>query len=85
MKHSHLYITANPLSDKSCFSSYVSKFSWPIRLQDYLKCNLKKEVRDQVDFLYVNRHQSFLLILFWHGWLGMPKVPKITSLRYLSD
>ena len=38
MKHCHLYITANPLSVKSCFSSYVSKCSWPIRLQDYLKC-----------------------------------------------
>ena len=56
MKHCHLYITANPLSVKSCFSSYIAKRSWPIRLQDSLKCNLKKEVRDQVNFLYVNRH-----------------------------
>ena len=33
-----------------------------------LKCNLKKEVRDQVDFLYVNRHPSFLqgdTVLAW--------------------
>ena len=60
MKHCHFYITANPISVKSCFSSYVSKCFWPIKLQDYLKCNLKKEVRDQVDFLYVKRHQSFL-------------------------
>ena len=69
MKHWHLYITANPIPVKSCFSSYVSKCSWPIRLKDYLKCNLKKEVRDQVDFLYVNRHQSFLqgdtIVLAW--------------------
>ena len=56
MKHCHLYMTANPLSVKSCFSNYISKCSWPIRLQDSLKCNLKKEVRDQVNFLYVNRH-----------------------------
>ena len=69
MKHCHLYITANPISVKSCFSSYVSKCSWPVRLKDCLKCNLKKEVRDQVDFLYVNRHQSFLqgdtIVLAW--------------------
>ena len=55
MKHCHLYITAKPLSVKCCFSSYVSKCCWPIRLQDSLKCNLKKEVKDKVDFLYVNR------------------------------
>ena len=69
MKHCHLYITVNPLSVKRCFSSYVSKCSWLIRLQDSLKCNLKKEVRDQVDFLYVYRHQSFLqgdtIVLAW--------------------
>ena len=69
MKHCHLYITANPVSVRSCFSSYVSKCSWPIRLKDYLKCNLKKEVRDQVDFLYVNRHQILLqgdtIVLAW--------------------
>ena len=56
MKHCHLYITANPLSVKSFFSSYISKCSWPIRLQDSLKCSLKKEVTDQINFLYVNRH-----------------------------
>ena len=65
MKHCHLYITGNPLSVKSCFSSYC----WLIRLQDSLNCNLKKEVRDQVDFLYVNRHQSFqqgdTIVLAW--------------------
>ena len=69
MKHCHLYITANLLSANSYFSSYVSKCSWSIRLQDSLKCNIKKEVRDQVDFLYVNRHESFLqgdtIILAW--------------------
>ena len=32
---------------------------------------LKKEVRGQVDFLYVNKHQSFLqgdtIVLAWHA------------------
>ena len=69
MKHCRSCITANPLSVKSCFSRYVSNCSWPVRLQDSLKCSLKKEVRDQVDFLYVNRHQSFLqgdtIVLAW--------------------
>ena len=36
MKHCHLYITANPISVKSCFSSFVSKCTWSIRLKDYL-------------------------------------------------
>ena len=25
------------------------------------------------------------ILLCWHGWPGKPKVPKITSLQYLSD
>ena len=47
---------------------------------------LKKEVRCQVDFLYVNKHQSFLqgdAVVF--ACVVRVKVPKITSLQYLSD
>ena len=41
----------------------------------------KKDFRDQVDFLYVNKHQSLLQgdIITLAGWLGKPKVPKIGS------
>ena len=40
-------------------------------------------MRDQVDFLFAEKHQSSLqvsTIAFWWVWLGMPKVSKIASL-----
>ena len=43
---------------------------------------LKKEVSDEVDFLYAGEHESFLQIdsmISW-GWSSIPKVPKIASL-----
>ena len=82
MKHCHLYITANPISVKNCFSSYISKCSWPIRLEDYLKCNLKKFIFCMSTDIKVSYKE---ILLFWHGRPDVPKVPKITSLQYLSD
>ena len=51
MKHCHLYFTARPLSVKSLANQIAGFFKVQY---------LKKKVRDEVDFLYVNQHQSFL-------------------------
>ena len=60
MKQSFIYHCKSLICQNLFLKICLSKCSWPIRFQGYLKCNPKKEVRDQVDFLYVNRHQSFL-------------------------
>ena len=47
-----------------------------------------KESRDQVDILHLEKYQIFFqndCIVFWWGWRGMSKVPKITSLQCLSN
>ena len=37
-----------PYLEKFWFSSYGPKCCQPIKLQDYLKCNIKKKVNDEV-------------------------------------
>ena len=49
-----------PYLAKFLFRSYYPKCCWPIRLQDSFKCNISKKQRDQVGFLFANKHQSFL-------------------------
>ena len=51
----------NPISlAKFLYWSYQPKCSLPIILHDSLKCNIsRKKLRDQVDFLFVEKH-SFL-------------------------
>ena len=67
MKHWHLYFTANPLSVESLVLTLCVKM---LLIVGFFKVQyLKKTVRDQVDFLYVNKHQSFLqgdtIVLAW--------------------
>ena len=40
--------------------SYCPECSWPIRLQHFVKPNNCKKLRDQADFLFSDKHQSFL-------------------------
>ena len=61
MKHCHLYLTANHLSDESLFLKLCVKMLLANQIAGFFKIQyLKKEVRGQVDFLYVNKHQRFL-------------------------
>ena len=67
MKHWQLYFTANPLSVESLVLTVFVKM---LLIIGFFKVQyLKKTVRDQVDFLYVNKHQSFLqgdtIVLAW--------------------
>ena len=45
---------------KFIFYRYQPKSSWSIRLQHFLKCNISKKLRNQVDFLFMDKHHSFL-------------------------
>ena len=64
-----------------------------------LQC-LTKEVRDEVDFLHADKHQSFLQVGIrtlgikvsykwyyhrWWAWSSILKVLKVTSLQYLYN
>ena len=61
MKHCHLYFTAKPLSVKSLVLKLCVKMLLANQIAGLFKVQyLKKKVRDQEDFLYVNYHQSFL-------------------------
>ena len=68
-----LYLT------KVCFSSYVPKCICPVIAGFFKVQYLKKDVRDQVNILHVNRHQNCFGVV-----VNIPKVPKITSLQYLD-
>ena len=70
---------------KFLFWSYCTKCSWPIRLQDPLKCNIFKKMRDQIDFcLRSTDFSTSWCYCFWWAWLGIPELPKI-SLQYLCN
>ena len=45
------------------------------------------QVRDQVDFFYmqIKKFATSFILWFWCVWPGILKVPKITSLQYLSN
>ena len=59
MKHCQLYFTANPLSVESLLLKLCFKMLLANQIAGFFKVQcLKKEVR--VDFLYVNKHQSFI-------------------------
>ena len=61
MKHCHLYFTAKPLSVESLVLKLCVKMLLANQIAGFFKVQyLKKKVRDQEDFLYVNYHQSFL-------------------------
>ena len=47
---------------KFLFWSYWPKCSWPIRLQDSLKCNICKKIEGSSWFLFADKHQSFLQV-----------------------
>ena len=70
---------ANPMSGKTLFWRFCPKCSWPIRLQDSLKSNIFKKLRNQLDFLFADKHKSFLQVDFTaFGGRGQacPKYPK---------
>ena len=49
---------------------------------------LDKEMSHKVDLLHADKHESFLQIdamIFDGGWSSIPKVPKITRLKYLCN
>ena len=68
---------------KFWFSSYGSKFCQPIKLQDFLKCNIskKKWMMKFIFGLQINI-EVFYRLYYHFGFvqLGMPKVPKMRSL-----
>ena len=70
MKHCHLYFTAKPLSVESLVLKLCVKMLLANQIAGFFKVQyLKKKVRDQVDFLNVILHQSFLqgntIVLAW--------------------
>ena len=55
MKHCHLYSTANPLSVQNQVLKLCVKMLLANQIVGFFKVqHLKKKVRDQVDFLYIN-------------------------------
>ena len=55
MKHCNFYFTANPLSVESLVYKLCVKILLANQIAGFFKMQyLKKKVRDQVDFLYVN-------------------------------
>ena len=68
---------------KFWFSSYGSKCCQPIKLQDFLKCNIskKKWMMKFIFGLQINI-EVFYRLYYHFGFvqLGMPKVPKMRSL-----
>ena len=55
MKHCHLYFTAKPLSVESLVYKLWVKMLLANQIAGFFNVQyLKKKVRDQVDFLYVN-------------------------------
>ena len=52
---------------------------WKISIIASLQCNLKKEVRDEVDILHADKHQSFLQIGF--NTLGIKVSYKVIILK----
>ena len=73
----------------SCLAKFLfwincHRYSWPIRLQDSLKCNIcKKNLVIKLIFLQINIRVSNSWVLLF--LVGDPKVPKITSLQYLCS
>ena len=70
MKHCQLYFTANPLSVESLFLKLCVQMLLANQIAGFFKVQyIEKEVRGQVEFLYVNKHQSFLqgyaIVLVW--------------------
>ena len=57
-----LFFVTNLIPDKFLFWSYWPKCSWPIRLQDSLKCNICKKIEGSSWFLFADKHQSFLQV-----------------------
>ena len=57
MKHCNFYFTAKPLSVESLVYKLCVKMLLANQIAGFFKMHyLKKKVRDQVDFLYVNKH-----------------------------
>ena len=55
MKHCHLYFTAKPLSVESLFLKSCVKMLLANKTARFFKVQyLKKKLKDQLDFLYVN-------------------------------
>ena len=55
MKYCHLYFTAKPLSVKSLVLKLCVKMLLANQIAGFFKMQyLKKKVRDQIEFLYVN-------------------------------
>ena len=70
MKHCHLYFTALLLPVEGLVLKLSVKMLLVNQTAGFFKVQyLKKKVKDQVDFLYVNKHQSFLqgnfIVLAW--------------------
>ena len=57
MKHFHIYFTANPLSVESLVLKLCVKMLLANQIAGFFKVQyLKKKARDQVVFLFVNKH-----------------------------
>ena len=69
MKHCYLYFTAKPLSVESLVLKLCVKMLLANQIAGFFKVQyIKKNVRDQVDFLNANQHKSFLsntIVLAW--------------------
>ena len=68
-----------PCLARFLFWIYHRKWSWPIRLQDSWKFNISTKMRDQGNFLFTDKHQSFLqvgAIPFGRWGQLFPKYPK---------
>ena len=67
---------------KFLFWSYCPKCSWAIRLQNSLKCDICKKIWEikLIFCMQVNIRVSYKFVLL--VLMGMPRVPKTTSLQY---
>ena len=70
MKHCQLYFAENSLLAKSLVLKLCVKMLLANQIVGFFKVQyLKKKVRDQSNFLYVNKHQRFLqgntIVLAW--------------------
>ena len=67
----------------SCYAQSIQNNKFTISLQ-----YLEENVKDEVDFLPGGKRQRFLSNWYYYFscmWLGMPKLPKITSSLFLCN
>ena len=70
MRHCHLYFTENPVPVESLVHKLCVKMLLANQIAGFFKVQyLKKKVKNQVSFFYVNKRQSFTqrntVVLAW--------------------